>query len=102
MTKIEQVARAVYASNDWWRIVAADDDGKGRYRDLTGSRMRAVEWFELDADERKQRLRDARAAIEAMREPTEAMLKTCGNGECAKWVPGAWGLLLDAALKEEP
>lgn len=46
----------------------------------------------------------ARAAIAAMREPTGAMIESCGNGECAKWAPGAWQLMIDAASapKEEP
>lgn len=42
----------------------------------------------------------ARAAIEAMREPTEAMTASCGNGECAKWAPGAWANYIDTALSE--
>jgi hypothetical protein len=41
----------------------------------------------------------ARAAIEAMREPTEAMLDSTG-GECRVWAPGAWVSMIDAALKE--
>ena len=43
---------------------------------------------------------EARAAIEAMREPTEAMVDSCGNGECGKWAWGAWDNMIDAALKE--
>ena len=42
---------------------------------------------------------EARAAIEAMREPTQAMVDSCGNGECAKWAPGAWSIYIDAALQ---
>lgn len=86
---IERVARAIYARNDWWRVVGAGDDGKGRYADRAGARMRAVEWAELDADEREQRLRDARAAIEAMREPTEGMLAAGNNYDSAghSWGP---------------
>lgn len=72
---VEKVARAVYAENGWLRIVADDDDGKGRYREAskTCDRMRYVEWEELDADDKDSRLREARAAIAALREPTEAM-----------------------------
>jgi hypothetical protein len=40
------------------------------------------------------------AGIEAMRDPTEAMRDSCGNGECAIWAPGAWANYIDAALKE--
>ncbi len=62
---VEEVAQTVYARNDWWSIVRADDDGKGRYALRGGANMRAIEWNELDADERDQRCRDARTAIEA-------------------------------------
>ena len=41
---------------------------------------------------------DARAAIEAMREPTEAMVDSCGNGDAAKWGRGCWANYIDAAL----
>jgi len=44
----------------------------------------------------------ARAAIEAMREPTEEMIDACGNGECAKWAPGAWTAMISAALGAGP
>lgn len=40
----------------------------------------------------------ARAALEAMRVPTQEMIDSCGNGECAKWAPGAWANYIDAAL----
>jgi hypothetical protein len=32
------------------------------------------------------------------REPTQEMLDSCGNGECAKWAPGAWLNMIDAAV----
>jgi hypothetical protein len=41
----------------------------------------------------------ARAAIEAMREPTEAMKKTMANTP-GRWGPHCWGQIVDAALKE--
>lgn len=40
----------------------------------------------------------ARAAIEAMRKPTEDMLDATG-GECRKWAPGAWQAMIDECLK---
>lgn len=43
----------------------------------------------------------ARAAIEEMRKPTEAMVNETGGGECNKWARGAWALMIDAALKEQ-
>lgn len=70
---VERVARAVYAENDWWQVLKPEDDGKGRYRDGLDFKLRAVEWEELESDERKDRLSAAIAAITAMREPTEEM-----------------------------
>ncbi|TBG78634.1 hypothetical protein ELG76_04260 [Rhizobium leguminosarum] len=45
--------------------------------------------------------RFARAAIESLRKPTEAMVNETGGGECNKWARGAWALMIDAALKEQ-
>ena len=50
---------------------------------------------------------EARAAIEAMREPTEEMLY-CGDAQISDWdrthedVRAAWHAMIDAALKEKP
>lgn len=50
---------------------------------------------------------EARAAIEAMREPTEDMLYT-GNAQIPDWdrqiedVRNTWHAMIDAALKERP
>ena len=53
----------------------------------------------------------ARAAIEAMKEPTEAMLNAVADEEDKRGIPNsvidaliaeeAWPLMIDAALKEE-
>lgn len=32
------------------------------------------------------------------REPTQEMLDSCGNGECARWASGAWLNMIDAAV----
>jgi hypothetical protein len=48
-------------------------------------------------------LRDARAAIEAMREPTEEMIKASNrewDGRMSHRSSGAWQVMIDAALKE--
>lgn len=79
---VEIGAKGAYAENDWWRSVAHDDDGKGRYQEMNGVRMRVVEWHELDADDRDSRLKELRAALIAIEkaghrivpvEPTNAM-----------------------------
>lgn len=61
----EVAARAVYAANGWWRERRADDDGKGRYRDGGTMIFRAVEWDDLDDEERADLIRDAGIAINA-------------------------------------
>lgn len=129
---IEAVARAVFAENGWWRVVLDHDDGKGRYSDMAGTRMRAVEWEEIDAEERDSRLREARAAIaghEAAlsesgfvivpREPTEEMVDAGYAWQCTEWpedwhlnpegitsetyiAQNIWPAMLSAALKETP
>jgi hypothetical protein len=63
---VERLAKAVYARNGWWRIVSENDDGNGRYRNTGEHRMRAVEWSDLDADERGQMLLDATAAMQEL------------------------------------
>ena len=50
---------------------------------------------------------EARAAIEAMREPTEAMInglriaQECGDSTAALWAPLVWRAMIDAALGEK-
>jgi hypothetical protein len=72
---IERVARAIYV------VDAQDTDGAGVYQ------------------------RMARAAIAAMREPTEAMInglriaQECGDSTAALWAPLVWRAMIDAALK---
>jgi hypothetical protein len=78
MTMIERVARAIQAEAGWDNIDVGD-------------RLRA------------DYLAFARAAIEAMREPTEAMIKegAYGSGEDSAGVAcGAWKAMIDIALDE--
>lgn len=81
---VERLARAVYARNGWWRLIKDDDDGRGRYHDSGDTRLRAVEWEELSAEERVQHLLDIRAALDELSamglvvvpvEPTEGMVR---------------------------
>jgi hypothetical protein len=80
---IERVARAIY--EDAW----------------------GIEWPPEPAGEADEYRRGARAAIEAMREPTEAMLSAAGTrrprgdevmGPDHPWA--LWDAMIDAALKE--
>lgn len=59
---VEIVARGVYADAGWWRPIKANDDGRGRYR----NGFRAVEWDDLDEEERAGLLRDAQSALTAI------------------------------------
>ena len=99
MTKLEQVARAVFAA---WRK-HMDTTGK----DITGPRL----WEELDDDEKSFALINAKAAIEAMRLPTVEMLdgardwsvkKYDGRGIGNDAATGCYQSMIDAALKETP
>jgi hypothetical protein len=63
-------------------------------------------WDELCQETRDIFARDARAAIEAMREPTDVMLKSGLPYERANWtdpratgIYHAWTEMIDAALK---
>ena len=50
---------------------------------------------------------EARAAIKAMREPTEAMInglriaQECGDSTAALWAPLVWRSMIDTALGEK-
>lgn len=96
---IERVARA---------IASTPPNERTEYRDSGAVIVRDFE-------------RTARAAIEAMREPTEAQLEAaeeivvgyddfaCGDGNIYLGIPGypqkardVWAALVDAALKENP
>jgi hypothetical protein len=76
-TKIEEVARAIM-----------EDSGGGRDRP-------DFNWRYYESA--------ARAAIEAMREPTEAMRRECdGWNASPNDMEGCYSAMIDAALKEEP
>lgn len=63
---VEIAARGAYAACEWWRLVGSDDDGKGRYKTFGLERMRAVEWGELDEDDRTANREAARASLVAL------------------------------------
>lgn len=77
---IERVARGIFASQEWPEFHPAYEVSS--------------EIFEIAA----------RAAIEAMREPTQAMLQegASGSGEDSEATAlGAWETMIDAALQEK-
>jgi hypothetical protein len=83
MDMIERVARALFAVE--WDSKSSDP------------------WEGAYADEREAWLQSARAAIEAMRDPTDAM-KDAGDLPTYQWVDdvasNVWGRMIDAALSE--
>lgn len=92
---VERVARAICKSR-FMNGGNEDDDG----------------WDDLPKAHKQQRLIEARAAIEAMREPTEAMIDA-GEPEFYEWmfgqedwtrpmVPQGWRAMIDAALTDIP
>jgi hypothetical protein len=54
----EVAARGAYAANGWWRSVLPDDDGKGRYQNIKGALCRAVEWGELEPEDREEAIQN--------------------------------------------
>lgn len=81
---IERVARGI-----WARRQQAYPD------------MAPLPAWEDETEELREDVRaEARAAIEAMREPTQEMIDSCGNGECAKWAQGAWASYIESALSQ--
>lgn len=67
---------------------------------------RSCSWDDLFSSEKTQYMRQAKAAIEAMREPTEGM-KIAGTldagcgGPDEEYIGQVWQAMIDAALKEE-
>lgn len=75
---IERVARAIHARSD-----------------------HGSTWEELDAYSTMEYLEDAKAAIGAMREPTEAMIEASNrewDGRMSHRSSGAWQAMVDAAF----
>lgn len=79
---VERVARAMLSAHDWTQNHDRTESG----------------WDSVSPDWQEVYRAMARAAIEGMREPTEAMLDATG-GDCRMWAPGAWNLMIDAALE---
>lgn len=93
---IEQVARAIaMAHGDKWDDVPDDKANWVENRGQFGGRFRDVN------ENFKDCYRDeARAAIEAMREPTEAMIDACDiNIPTTGMITGVWAAMIDEALK---
>lgn len=88
MTPLEKAARA---------LLASESNGE-------------KQWDELDAITRGAFLRDARAVLQALREPSEGMVAAADNSDALRWsAPGgldfadwrkAWTFMIDAALSE--
>lgn len=77
---IERVAQAIYE----------DRNGRG-----------CIPWNKRPAAHKAPYLSDARAAIEAMREPTETMVTAGLRSGPEGYVKGDWYFMIDAALKEK-
>lgn len=80
MTMIERVARAIYEESDW---------------------SREQPWGNLPNAHRVPYLADAKAAIEAMRDPTRDMYKSANDALVpALDASACWDAMIDAALRE--
>ena len=81
----EIVARALYAANSWWRIAAENDDGKGRYRDDGGCKLRAIDWDDLDDSDREILLKDAAVSLTACRPLILEEAAKVADAEAQQW-----------------
>lgn len=97
MTKIEEVARANYGAHPY----------QTRMGSSLADPLDDVPWERLRADEQARWIKRTRAAIEAMREPTEAMSDagiTHIEGDTAVHaghdLKAAWHAMIDAALND--
>ncbi len=85
---IERVARA--------RCAEQGINPDAPFRNLVGDKQRIVNWQAWTGE--------ARAAIEAMREPTDAMIDAGavaeGDGNLEAQARNLWAAMIDAALKE--
>jgi hypothetical protein len=92
MGMVERVARALYA------IRMETADGAGLHEPYV--------WETDNNAYREHCLREARAAIEAMREPTEAMVEAGVSAETGKTlgdrVSNCYAAMIDAALTTSP
>jgi hypothetical protein len=92
-TMIERVAKALCA-----QAVANDRDD--------GGKLGLVEWDLCEEGGRMDYRSEARAAIAAMRKPTDAMVEAgqateCEHGEMNCGAAAAWQAMIDAALAEQ-
>lgn len=62
---------------------------------------RGCRWERCGDNDREMVIEEARAAIRAMREPTDDMLEPLGTGEAYKWARGSWTIMIDAASPPE-
>ncbi len=91
MTMIERVARAIVGPH---RPVP---DGSP----YTLDQLRAVRWGQANSTEQQNALNEARAAIEAMREPTDAMVDAMDEHAGTIAPQYAYEAAIDAALNEQ-
>src|SRR4051794_40854496 len=105
---LERVAEAIQgAANVWRRVNKLRADGLiyeiGYTPDYDAARIVCEVYADyteaMAAQLRLQALIQARAALAVLREPTQEMIRA---GSSAATNVGAWRLMIDAALREEP
>ncbi len=93
-SKVEEVARAIFET---W---AADGETEASWDDLL--KMQTKDGYQAGKNIYALALKEARAAIKAMRDLNDAMLKEAE--QCGVYMPDfkeAWPNVIDAALGEE-
>lgn len=97
MTPLERAGKALYErdplTQDAFRRDCLNPNDKGT------ARSEPLPWEDLGQDDRDAYIADARAVIEAIREPSEAMLHRADGVEIAPWSSG-WTAMINALLEE--
>lgn len=111
MTAIERAARALYAITPQTIDVFTRDCANPKAG--VSRETRPMPWDDLDEEARAPFVNSARAVLEAIREPSEGMVKEgayqipCGQGveegpPNASDAKDCWQAMIDAALSEKP
>ena len=100
MTKLEEVARAIYWDNRHSKWVGGDDS-----EESNPENWRVIVWEELEEHDRKIAMGAARAALEAMKNPTEEMIESAcvADDHCTppNVCESIFNAMIDRALEEK-
>ncbi len=97
MTYLEQAARAYHDSTRQFRYIR-DCEFPGK--PPVAKPMPFVEWDKLDDDTKAERVKQVRAVLTAIREPSEGMIAALPGDHEREVYVADWQTMIDAALTE--